>query len=126
MRLPTPTSLRWLFAAFALSLSACQASGSTSASARQSETPSAKAHRLVQSGALLLDVRTPGEYGGGHLDGAVNIPVDGLEGRLAEVGPKDKPVVVYCASGHRSGIASRILRNAGFTQVLDLGSIDNW
>jgi hypothetical protein len=50
---------------------------------------------VLDQGGTLVDVRTPGEFSSGHLRGAINVPVDQLEGRLAELGPKDKPLVVY-------------------------------
>jgi phage shock protein E len=87
---------------------------------------SAAAHEAVAKGARLVDVRTTDEFADGHLDGAVNIPVQDLEARLAEVGPKDKPVVVYCRSGGRSARAKRLLEGAGYTSVIDLGGIGNW
>lgn len=80
---------------------------------------------LARPDALLLDVRTPGEFSGGHLEGAVNVPVQELEQRLAEVGPTDRPVVVYCRSGVRSARAAGLLEAAGFTRVHDLGGIGN-
>ncbi len=83
-------------------------------------------HKIVAAGARLLDVRTPEEFGAGHLRGAVNIPVAELRARLAEVGPRDRPVVVYCASGVRSSHAAQLLRAAGFTAVYDLGAMSNW
>lgn len=82
----------------------------------------AEAKRLVSEGALLLDVRTPAEFGSGHIPGAVNIPVSDLPGRLAEV-PGDKAVVVYCASGMRSASAKRILTRSGRKTVHDLGAM---
>lgn len=86
-----------------------------------------EAHRLVAGGALLLDVRTPGEFAERHLDGAVNIPVQSLPERLAAVpARKDQDVVVYCRSGRRSASARKILEEAGFTRVHDLGGIGNW
>lgn len=85
-----------------------------------------QAHTLVSSGARLVDVRTPEEYADGHLPGAVNIPVDELGRRLDELGPRDKPVVVYCASGVRSASAARILAAAGFSAVHNLGAMSNW
>ncbi len=85
-----------------------------------------KAKQMVASGARLVDVRSPEEYGSGHLDGAVNIPVGDLEQRLTELEPKDQGVVVYCASGIRSARAAKKLAAAGFTTVGDLGSIDDW
>lgn len=62
---------------------------------------------------LLLDVRTPTEYASGHIPGAVNIPVDELRGRLAEL-PADRPIVAYCQVGQRGYIATRILLQSGF------------
>ncbi|HEY3450873.1 MAG TPA: rhodanese-like domain-containing protein [Myxococcales bacterium] len=85
-----------------------------------------EARRLVDNGAQVVDVRTPGEYEAGHVEGAVNISVVELKDRLKELGPRDRTVIVYCRSGHRSAAAAGILRGAGFTQVFDLGSIKNW
>lgn len=83
-----------------------------------------QARALVAQGATLLDVRTEGEWGARHLDGAVLIPVQELGGRLAEV-PRDKPVVVYCASGARSSQAVAMLREAGY-DARDLGGMSRW
>ncbi len=68
---------------------------------------------------LLLDVRTPPEFAAGHIPGAVNIPVDELRGRLAEL-PKGRPVVAYCQVGQRGYLATRILMQHGF-DVSNLG-----
>ena len=84
------------------------------------------AHRLVANGARLVDVRTPGEFSSGHLDGAVNIPLDQLERRLGELRTPATPVVVSCASGRRSASAKRILTGAGVSDVHDLGGIGRW
>jgi rhodanese-related sulfurtransferase len=80
------------------------------------------ARQLVADGALLLDVRTSAEYAGGHLEGAVNIPVQELGARVAEVGAKSRPVVVYCRSGGRSCSAAGLLTKAGY-QVVDVGGM---
>jgi len=80
----------------------------------------------VDSGALLLDVRTAEEFQGGHIEGAVNIPVGELEGRLAELPPPDQPIVVYCRSGRRSGSARTLLMERGFSQVHNLGAMSAW
>jgi len=85
-----------------------------------------RAHELVDGGALLLDVRTPGEFGAGHIEGAVNIPVAELASRLDELGDKSGGIVVYCRSGARSARASAILSGAGFEHVDDLGSMSRW
>ena len=74
---------------------------------------------------VLIDVRTPEEYAGGHITNSVNISVQTLESRLDEV-PTDKTIVVYCHSGNRSATASRILESAGYTDIKDLGGIFAW
>ncbi|MBX3084493.1 MAG: rhodanese-like domain-containing protein [Anaerolineae bacterium] len=74
---------------------------------------------------LLLDVRTPDEFASEHIAGAVNISVQTLPDRLSEV-PRDIPVVIYCHSGNRSAQAARILSDAGYTNIYDLGGINAW
>lgn len=86
----------------------------------------AEARALVAAGAALVDVRSTGEYAGGHIDGALNIPVDQLSRRMTEVGPKERPIVVYCASGMRSASAARALKAAGYEKVVDLGPMMRW
>src|SRR5207245_1745835 len=61
----------------------------------------------------LLDVRTPEQFTAGHLPGAVNIPIDELRARLAEL-PQDRPINAYCQVGQRGYLATRILRQKGF------------
>ncbi|WP_426751875.1 rhodanese-like domain-containing protein [Myxococcus sp. Y35] len=85
-----------------------------------------EAHRLVNAGALLVDVRTPQEFAASHLPGAVNIPVDALQERLGELGSPEQPVVVYCGSGARSSRAERLLKARGFQQVVNLGPMSAW
>lgn len=84
-----------------------------------------RARELVQAGAILLDVRTPGEFAGGALPGARNVPVQELQARLGEL-DRAATYVVYCRSGARSASAAGALRGAGFGQVHDLGSISAW
>lgn len=83
-----------------------------------------RAHRLVEEGAALVDVRTPGEFAGGHLDGARNIPIGELTSRMDEI-PSGRPVVVYCQSGIRSARAARELEASGY-DVVDIGAMANW
>jgi phage shock protein E len=90
------------------------------------DVSSAEARQLVQAGARLVDVRTPGEFAAGHIAGAINIPVQELTNRVHELQPQDATVVVYCRSGQRSGNAARMLRNAGFARVHDLGAMSRW
>ncbi len=77
------------------------------------------------SSHLLIDVRTPEEFATGHIAGAVNIPVDDLAGRLAEV-PMNQQIVVYCRSGNRSAQAAQILAEAGYSGISDLGGLNAW
>lgn len=119
-----------LVALLALSLSACSSGSSSSGSGAASEASGGRvsgseAARLVQEeNATLLDVRTPGEFSGGHVEGAVNIPVGDLGGRVSEV-DQDRPVVVYCQSGGRSASAAELLRGRGYT-VHDMGAMSAW
>ncbi len=83
------------------------------------------AREKVAAGALLLDVRSEGEFRSGAIPGAKNIPVQSLGGRLKEL-DKARPVVVYCASGMRSANAASMLRKNGFTEVSDLGPASAW
>jgi rhodanese-related sulfurtransferase len=85
-----------------------------------------RAHELVEAGGTLVDVRSPGEFGRGHVEGAINIPVDELKRRMSELGAKDTPVVVYCASGMRSAQAKRMLEGAGFQTVHDMKTQGAW
>ncbi len=83
------------------------------------------AKEKIKQGATIVDVRTPAEYAAGHFEGATNIPVHELQGRLGELGDKRKPIVVYCASGMRSASAAQILAAAGFTDVVNAGALGN-
>lgn len=71
---------------------------------------------LKENGAQIIDVRTPGEFSGGHIKGSVNIPLDTLSNQLGKI-KKDKPVITCCASGMRSGSAKSILLSKGYTEV---------
>ena len=93
---------------------------------RGREIQGGDARKLVAAGARLVDVRSPEEYARGHLPGAVNIPVQQLDHRLAEVGARDGELIVYCRSGHRSARATEILRQNGFTKVHNLGPMTAW
>ncbi len=75
---------------------------------------------LLSRGAVILDVRTPGEFQSGHLRGAVNIPLDQLGSRLLKL-KNDKPIITCCASGARSASAKALLQSNGFTDVYNGG-----
>jgi rhodanese-related sulfurtransferase len=75
---------------------------------------------LLRRGAVVVDVRSPAEYAAGARPGSLNIPLGELEGRLKEL-DASKPVIVCCASGTRSGMATARLARHGFTEVVNAG-----
>jgi rhodanese-related sulfurtransferase len=78
--------------------------------------------------ALVVDVREPGEFGAGHVLGAKNVPLARLDAPGADLAKrKDKPVIVYCDGGERSGKAMSALKRQGFTRVANLsGGLKAW
>lgn len=73
------------------------------------------------SNILILDVRSLGEYKGGHIPNSRNIPVDTISSKLSSLSSyKDSEIVVYCASGRRSSRACDILSKNGFNKVYNL------
>lgn len=79
---------------------------------------------LVSGGALVIDVRTPGEFAGGHINGAVNIPYNVIDRQIGSLAKKkEQPIIVYCHSGARSGHAMKTLVKMGYTQVVNGGSL---
>jgi phage shock protein E len=81
---------------------------------------------LVKQGAVILDVRTKGEYSAGHIKGSVNISVDQLRSNLTRLKDKNTPIITCCASGMRSGTAKSILKSSGYLQVHNGGSWQSW
>ena len=79
----------------------------------------------IKMGAMAIDVRSQAEYQSGHYKGAKNIPLQELQSRLGELGDKNTAIVVYCASGMRSAKALSILTKAGFTDVMNAGTMRN-
>lgn len=80
----------------------------------------------VKAEHVVLDVRSRGEFAGGHLPNALNIPLDQLDQRLKDI-PKNKPVVVVCASGNRSRTGAKHLTQNGFEDVYNLkGGTMGW
>ena len=81
------------------------------------------ARRYLQNGAMVIDVRSPGEFRSGHLPCAINLPLDQIETSLPpRVKDKDQPLLLHCHSGMRSGIAKRKLNAMGYANAFDLGS----
>jgi rhodanese-related sulfurtransferase len=69
----------------------------------------------VQNGAVIIDVRSPQEYQSGHLQKSINIPLDQIQKRIAEIKKMNKPVITVCKSGARSAMAKTWLANASIT-----------
>ena len=89
---------------------------------RSRKAPAGVVLEKIRGGARVIDVRTPGEFAAGAYPKARNIPLDALPARLGDL-PRDKPIVLYCASGARSASAARILKKAGFADVINAGGL---
>ena len=86
----------------------------------------AEARRLIADGALLIDVRSPKEFGSGHLPGAVNVPIDAFEGHVRGLLDKRREMILYCSGGVRCNKAAVLLRQAGGRGVHQLGTLQRW
>ena len=76
----------------------------------------------LRNGALVIDVRSPGEFSSGHLPKAINIPLDEIETALQKrVKDKNQMLLLHCASGMRSGMAKSKLIGMGYTNAFNLG-----
>jgi phage shock protein E len=76
---------------------------------------------LVKQGAMILDVRSKGEYASGHIKGSTNISVDQLQNNMSKLKNKDQVIITCCASGMRSASAKSILKSNGFKEVYNGG-----
>jgi phage shock protein E len=83
--------------------------------------PKVNLGQVIANGGVIVDVRTTGEYSGGHIKGSVNIPLDTLRSQMVKL-KKDKPVITCCASGMRSASAKSQLQANGFKEVYNAGS----
>lgn len=93
------------------------------------EVSSRQASELIQNiNPLVLDVRTDAEFKSGHLENAVLIPVQQLQARLKEIEAyKDQDILIYCATGNRSTVASKIMIDSGFTRIYNMRyGISQW
>lgn len=68
---------------------------------------------LVKNGAIIVDVRTPGEFNEGHIQGSINIPLDQISKKVDDLKKKNKTIITCCRSGNRSGMALSPLQSAG-------------
>ena len=67
----------------------------------------------MSNGAVIVDVRSTGEFKAGHIPGSINFPLDNIRSKVAELKKLNKPVITVCRSGARSGMAKSILKSAG-------------
>jgi rhodanese-related sulfurtransferase len=90
------------------------------------ELEPARAAELIESGAQVVDVRTPDEHAAGHIEGALHLPLE----RFADEAPaqldRDRPVVVYCRAGNRSGMAAEALQASGWDAHNVAGGLLAW
>jgi phage shock protein E len=77
----------------------------------------------IKAGAKIIDVRSEAEFADGSYPGAVNIALNLLPGKMDSLGPKDQSIILFCASGARSAQAARLLKQAGFTDVVNAGGL---
>ena len=80
---------------------------------------------ILAKNPIVVDVRTKEEFANGHYKNAINIPFDEIDKHVAELGDKEKNIVLYCHSGRRAGIAQNTLVQLGFKKVLNAGGLDN-
>jgi len=89
------------------------------------EVPVAAFAAAHSDGAIVVDVREPGEYVGGHVPGATLIPMGHLASQLYEL-PKDRPIYLICASGNRSLAMTNFLMRAGYDAYSVSGGTGAW
>lgn len=129
----TATTARGFLAAALLLAAACTKTPAPAppadglAAPRSISGGEARAIIEADSRAVLLDVRTPAEFASGHAAGARLIPHDEVRARAAsELPDRDAPIVLYCRSGRRSGLAASALVELGYTRVYDFGPLSAW
>lgn len=104
-----------------------QSTGTSSAASPMPTTPDLPAaKKALESGAFLVDVRTPAEFAEGHADKSVNVPVDQISSKAESLWGKKTKLVVVCASGHRAGRAVAELRARGYIDVTNGGAVDSF
>lgn len=88
----------------------------------QSNNDAISIDQLLSEGARVVDVRSKSEFESGHVRGSINIPLNEVEKRLAEIKSISHPIVLCCASGMRSGTARTLLRSLGVKDVFNGGA----
>jgi|SRR5690606_16377812 len=87
--------------------------------------PDIDLHRFTEEGGIILDVRTPAEFFAGHVEGAINIPLEELATNLHRLPNRHQPIITCCTSGMKSATAKVILESHGYTRVCNGGSFKN-
>lgn len=125
-----------LFAATALLLAACgtfagktpaQPAGEAQSGYHKISAKEAKARMDSGDAAVILDVRTPGEFAEKHIPGAISLPNETIGNQPpAELPDRNAEILVYCRSGNRSAQAAKKLAAMGYTKLYDFGGIRDW
>lgn len=79
---------------------------------------------LIEKGTV-VDVRSPQEFAGEHFPGAINIPLEEVQEKVNDFKEIPKPIIAYCRSGNRSGMAVSMLKQAGITDAVNGGGLDD-
>ena len=103
----------------------CSGGDSSSSTPTVADTPTSDTDAPAKESRMIIDVRTPAEFAGGHLDGAVNIDIQSADftSRIESL-DRNGSYVVYCRSGNRSGMAMAQMLDMGFTDVSNAGSVE--
>ena len=119
---------RWIpFLLLLLFLAGCTASNEQENSYRQISMDEAVTMMEEESGYIILDVRTPEEFRERHIPNAINIPNETIGSEdIQELPDKDQLILVYCRSGNRSKQASGKLAELGYTNIVEIGGINDW
>ena len=119
---------RWIpFLLLLLFLAGCTASNEQENSYRQISMDEAVTMMEEESGYIILDVRTPEEYRERHIPNAINIPNETIGSEdIQELPDRDQLILVYCRSGNRSKQASGKLAELGYTNIVEIGGINDW
>ena len=95
--------------------------------ARVRQVSGAEAIAMAASGAAVIDVREPNEWNLGHAAGALHLPRGILESNIEAAVPRERPIVLYCASGNRSALAADTLQQMGYQKVASMaGGFRDW
>lgn len=119
---------RWFsFLLLLFLLAGCTASNEQENSYRQISMDEAVTMMEEESGYIILDVRTPEEYRERHIPNAINIPNETIGSEdIQELPDRDQLILVYCRSGNRSKQASGKLAELGYTNIVEIGGINDW